>query len=49
MQSAAPAEHVEQLLLVGVDVHRHRALAGAHPVSTESGARRARRHAETLA
>ena len=43
------AEHVKELLLIGVDVHRHRPLTRGHPVSTESRPHRARRGAEALA
>src|SRR5947209_1828880 len=46
---ADATKHVEELLLVGVDVHRHGALAGAHPVPTQARAGGTRGGAEPLA
>jgi hypothetical protein len=43
---ALAGEDVEQLLLVAVHVHRHRALARREPVAAEAGARRSRRGSE---
>ena len=46
---ALAVEDVEELLVVGVDVDRHRALARGDPVAAEPGARRAGRGAQAPA